>query len=804
MSGGAYLTRLLVVAMCAGLCAFAGCTPVKRQAQKPVHVSVDAAPAVRGELTELTVTIEWLRDSTWELAYATPIDLRSAGWPVIVDASVPNRAARHQVTATARANGVIAGEVRVIVDSVDELSTIRLILDEACARRPPCGRSLTCVDGECMDARRVAVGESAGARATRDCAGANANAGACATSARCDGGTCQATAALETECEQRSAGAQFCDADGKLVTCQADSSFVSDACPSNQQCVDSNEPAHCVCRTGFVPQAGGDCVEARDCSGRGGCDPVTECQIVAGERTCTACPPGYEGTGESGCAAQVRALRLSAGRLEPLFDPNVHEYRALLPGFETSLSVTVELDVPAQLTLNEQRVEAGTPWTMPVIIGRPDPIEIVLRTEAGVRSDYRVIVDRQPVEQLFIKAPKPAEDDQFGGYVAAYGDIFVVGAPFERGDAADPNTASPRLSNAGAVHVYVKEGDGFRHQAYLKAAQIRQQDYFGSCVSIWKDRIAVGAPGDLLSSFAGAANGVVHTFVRQGDSWVPEQVIPSGNATTGTGDGFGFRVALREDTLFVGAPLDDDGAVRSGAAYVYVRDASGWKLEQRLKAPTNVSESRYGSAIAIDAQAAVVGAFSENHGGFTRAGAAYVYTRGAGGAWSEGQRLTAPTPRQMAQYGGVVDLQDSTLVVAAPHNPLETSSNHNGEVHVYSMASGAPQHVQTVTAGNPLIGDEFGSHVALRDQELIVGAPGESIEHGSIYMFVRDGAAGFLQSTSTAPVGADGKDYFGYVVAIGDGFAVTGAPQEDSGSPGIGADPADNSARESGAIYVLR
>jgi hypothetical protein len=271
-----------------------------------------------------------------------------------------------------------------------------------------------------------------------------------------------------------------------------------------------------------------------------------------------------------------------------------------------------------------------------------------------------------------------------------------------------------------------------------------------------------------------------------------------------TGDGFGFRVALREDTLLVGAPLDDEGAVRSGAAYVYVRDSTSWRMEQRLKAPARVSESRYGTALAIDSQTAVVGAFWENHGGFSRAGAAYVYTRAAGGAWSDGLRLTAPTPRQLAQYGAVVDVQGTTLVVAAPHNPLETASNHNGEVHIYSLAAGGPQQVQTLTAANPLVGDEFGSHVALRDDALLVGAPGESIEHGSIYMFVRDGAAGFLQSTSSAPVGADAGDYFGYVVAIGDDFAVTGAPQEDSGAPGINASPADNSARESGAVYVLR
>ena len=44
--------------------------------------------------------------------------------------------------------------------------------------------------------------------------------------------------------------------------------------------------------------AGGLCL-----TNNGGCDPLTACTNAGGGRTCSACPTGYNGTGDTACAA---------------------------------------------------------------------------------------------------------------------------------------------------------------------------------------------------------------------------------------------------------------------------------------------------------------------------------------------------------------------------------------------------------------------------------------------------------------------------------------------------------------------
>ena len=67
--------------------------------------------------------------------------------------------------------------------------------------------------------------------------------------------------------------------------------------------------AQCVCNTGYqnpIADAGGTdfhhCVDRDECAtNNGGCDPLTTCHNEPGGRTCSACPSGYQGTGETGC-----------------------------------------------------------------------------------------------------------------------------------------------------------------------------------------------------------------------------------------------------------------------------------------------------------------------------------------------------------------------------------------------------------------------------------------------------------------------------------------------------------------------
>lgn len=68
---------------------------------------------------------------------------------------------------------------------------------------------------------------------------------------------------------------------------------------------------------------------------------------------------------------------------------------------------------------------------------------------------------------------------------------------------------------------------------------------------------------------------------------------------------------------------------------------------------------------------------------------------------------------------------------------------------------------------------------------------------------VRQSAATFIQHAYIAASNAEADDRFGYSVAIQGETMVVGAKGEDSGSAGIDGDQADNSAPNSGAVYVF-
>jgi hypothetical protein len=95
------------------------------------------------------------------------------------------------------------------------------------------------------------------------------------------------------------------------------------------------------------------------------------------------------------------------------------------------------------------------------------------------------------VEQAYLKASNPGEQDGFGGSVAISGDTLVVGAEYEDGDGTSPDDDS--LGGAGAAYVFVRQNGAWTQQAYLKASNADAYDGFGVSVAISGDTLVVGA-----------------------------------------------------------------------------------------------------------------------------------------------------------------------------------------------------------------------------------------------------------------------------------------------------------------------
>ncbi|MDZ7747710.1 MAG: hypothetical protein U5K43_01800 [Halofilum sp. (in: g-proteobacteria)] len=314
-------------------------------------------------------------------------------------------------------------------------------------------------------------------------------------------------------------------------------------------------------------------------------------------------------------------------------------------------------------------------------------------------------------------------------------------------------------------------------------------------------------------------------------------------SNTDPGDDFGFSVAVSGDgdTMAVGARDEDSAATgvgdaqdndssRSGAVYVFVRDASGaWSQQAYVKASNTDDTDFFGNSVALSADGNVlaVGAPSEDGGNggvdvdgsdnsLDGAGAAYVFTRDGAGSWTEQAYVKAEAPASGARFGSDVALADDgqTLAVSAPFR-----DNDTGAAYVFTAAPWSQQAV--VRGDNSSFGDRFGSSLALAGDAgtLAVGAAVEdgsgtgvnagdnddAVDSGAAYVFTPDGAGAWSQQAYVKASNTDPGDQFGAGVALsGSGDTlVVGATLEQSTATGIDGNQDDNSLTGAGAAYVF-
>lgn len=152
---------------------------------------------------------------------------------------------------------------------------------------------------------------------------------------------------------------------------------------------------------------------------------------------------------------------------------------------------------------------------------------------------------------------------------------------------------------------------------------------FGHSVAMDGDLAIIGAPGE--DGPDGSRNGAAYIFERSGNSWQQIQVL----RTSKSRSWFGYSVAIDEDRVIVGAPIETahtDGNAFTGAAYVFERSRGTWEQRRRLRATDPNRHDFFGRSVAIDSNRAIVG-LNENgpSGNKHDAGAVYVFERSSSG-----------------------------------------------------------------------------------------------------------------------------------------------------------------------------
>ena len=463
-----------------------------------------------------------------------------------------------------------------------------------------------------------------------------------------------------------------------------------------------------------------------------------------------------------------------------------------------------------------------------------------------------------------------AQGDLFGNSLAFENDTLVVGAL---------NKQVGANFFQGAVYVFTRSGGAgnFTQQQKLTASDGVFADFFGYSVAISGDSVIVGA-----TSLLGQPNskGKAYIFTRSGSSWTEQAILQASDGTNG--DAFGFSVGISGNTAIVGARLDDVGAVGDqGSAYVFDRSGSTWTQTQQLFGVETIQRNdTFGGSVAIKGDTIAVGApahefvgsianhgavyiFSRSGGTFTRTdkllhsdpapdalgtsvafdgnslitgapsknsarGAAYIfngrssvgqsrlisevdlfngtgygdsvtisndtalvgslnwgtllYTR-SGDNWQFVRKLTVAGGSNTQTWfsSGAAAIVGDQMFVAAP-GAVINSVNAAGAVYIFNRVNGNWVEGQRIDAPESTALQGFGKTLAISGDTLAVGTPNKTVganqNQGAVYVFVRNGSTWNFQQKLTASDGA-AQDFFAQSLAISGDTIISGAPSAD-------------------------
>ena len=378
------------------------------------------------------------------------------------------------------------------------------------------------------------------------------------------------------------------------------------------------------------------------------------------------------------------------------------------------------------------RVFAASVVVSCVVLGLEARAQVFAQNEQGVRLDDWM------------------GGDVFGQVVAMDGAVAVVGAPGRDGG----------LSDEGAAYVLGRAGNTWSFDEDLISSDPIVGGAFGAAVDVCGDTIVVGAPNERGLTFT---TGVVYVFVRSGSVWSEQaRLFPVDGFA---GDEFGAAVSVFGDRLLIGAPGNDEDAQDAGTVYVFGRFGTSWQETNKLLGNSGAPlGDRFGAAVDLRENTAAIGAPGADPGGFL-----YVFE-------SDGSGLTQT---RRLQVGGQVAVAFAESVVVGT-DVIVASSPDEAQPGVYTT-------VRDGTTWSPLtkfepddvvLARRFGNSLALDQQRLLVGAPGEL--NGAVHVFDIDAQrTPCWRGVLGIPMGLRG---YGTSVAISDERALVGVP-----GAGVGA-----------------
>ncbi len=355
-----------------------------------------------------------------------------------------------------------------------------------------------------------------------------------------------------------------------------------------------------------------------------------------------------------------------------------------------------------------------------------------------------------------------AAGDLFGASVGVSGPTAVVGSPWD----------DDHGERSGSAYVFGYDGSEWLQETKLAAPDGATWDFFGFSVAISGDTAVIGARAD---DDNGQDSGSAYVFRSDGWTWVQEAKLLASDGASG--DRFGGSVSVSGHLILVGADEDDDNGHDSGSAYIFSYDGLSWVESAKLLASDGAAGDHFGFSVAVSGDTILIGAYRDDDNGFD-SGSAYVFHYD-GAQWVEQAKLLASDGASQDKFGEAVAVSGDTAVIGAPGD--DDNGPDSGAVYVCRHDGVDWSEEAKLVASDGAAYDEFGYSVAVHGDTVVVGTERDDdggADSGSAYVFRYKGSHWLEQAKLRGSDGA-AADWFGYSVTIDGDTALIGAPQHD-------------------------
>jgi FG-GAP repeat protein len=282
----------------------------------------------------------------------------------------------------------------------------------------------------------------------------------------------------------------------------------------------------------------------------------------------------------------------------------------------------------------------------------------------GNASGSVYLFDLTTGAQLFkLVAADGDADDHFGTSVAIADGIVAVGAIDDDDNGQQSGSAYLFDASTGVQIAKLLPGDG------------APDDQFGVSIAIGSGFVAVAAWRD---DDTATDSGSAYVF----DAATGIQIAKLRANDPAARDYFGFSIATADGVVAVGAEGKDDGAINSGAAYLF--DAStGMQIHKLLTVDASLG-SRIGSSIAIADGVVAVGARGDNDNG-SGAGAAFLFDAATG---TQLAKLKATDGARNDAFGFAVAIAGGIVAVGATGD--QDNGTNSGSAYTFKYGQWQP------------------------------------------------------------------------------------------------------------------